>query len=118
LVLTGFQPGAADPERPPGDPYPHGDHAKDNPTKDADCKQLLPDGRTKYQAAHDWATESATLALRGWIQGANATELAALAQVHAKGVADQLTHVHVPAPGWLADVVALAGLAAVRRRAA
>jgi hypothetical protein len=35
LRLTGYQPGAANPERPPNDPYPHADFAKDNPRKNA-----------------------------------------------------------------------------------
>lgn len=50
LKLAGFDPAAADPGKPPGDPYSHDDFAKDNPTKNAESQKKI-GGKTKFELA-------------------------------------------------------------------
>ena len=63
LRFTSFQPGNEEPELPLGDVYPHSLFAKDGPGSSDDAKRLLPDGRTKYQAAFDLAVDTSALFL-------------------------------------------------------
>ncbi|MEA3136172.1 MAG: hypothetical protein QOC71_453 [Thermoplasmata archaeon] len=114
LWLTGFLPGAEDTERPPGDAYPHGDFAKDGADKNDEAKAVLPDGRTKFEAARDLAEEAATVFLRGWVGNATSQELAALAELKASD-GSPLPQWDIPAAPL--GVLALGiGLAAVGRR--
>jgi hypothetical protein len=117
LRLTGFQPGAEDAERPPGDPYPHGDYAKDSGDKNDEARLVLPDGRTKYEASRDLAIEASILALQDVLSQLDATQVAALGGVQGGG--QPIPRVGIPAPTWVAAVAvlaAVAGVVAARRR--
>lgn len=81
LRLTGFQPGADDPAAPPGDPYPHASYAKDGPDTNDDSKQVLPDGRTKFEAARALAVATTRMFLEDVMGRLNATEKAAIMDV-------------------------------------
>lgn len=55
LQITGFDPNATNPMRPAHDPYPYDPFNKDSPTGSPECKLILPDGRTKFEAARAMA---------------------------------------------------------------
>lgn len=110
LKLTGFEPGAEDTERPEGDPYPHGDFAKDAPDKNDESKAVLADNRTKFEAAKDLAIDASILALQGVLAQLDPAQLAALAQVEDGG--QPIPRVGVPAPPAVLTLGALAVAAA------
>lgn len=113
LWLTGFEPGADDPERPPGDPYPHGEYAKDAAGGNAEADARLPDDRTKYQAARAVAVATSEALLRDWLAGRSEAELAALAEAEGGSA---LPRVGIPAAGpWLAAMACGVAAALLRR---
>jgi hypothetical protein len=114
LRLTGFLPGAEETERPPGDPYPHGDFAKDSDDKNDEAKAVLPDGRSKFEAARALAEEAATVFLRDWLGNATAADLQALAELDAADGSPLAEWGIAAPPAWAAGLVVVA-LAAVRR---
>jgi hypothetical protein len=81
LRLTGFQPGADDPERPDGDPYPHADHAKDAADKNEESRLEAAGNRTKFDAAKALAIEASILALQGVLSQLDPAQVAELAEV-------------------------------------
>jgi hypothetical protein len=69
LRLVAYDPGADEPGRPEGDPYPHDGFAKDSSGMNAESKLELADGRTKYEAARDLATDASEAFLRNFVGG-------------------------------------------------
>jgi hypothetical protein len=115
LRLSSVQPGAADPMRPDGDNYTHEDFAKDRADANDESALVLPDNRTKFEAARDLATDAATLFLSDWLGQRNPAEIGPLGDVDAPDGG--------PLPRWAPAPVGLAlgaGLlvasASVRRR--
>ena len=116
LRLTGFEPGGDDPERPAGDPYPHGTYAKDSPDGTEEAGQRLPDNRTKHEAARDLAESASEELLRRFLAELSPEELARLAAAQPAG--DRTPKVDVPAlpwPGVAAGLLLLAAAARPRR---
>ena len=66
LKLTGFDPAAADPYSPQGDPYSHRTFAKDNPTYSSDASASAPTGVTKYVAALQSASEACIATMKSF----------------------------------------------------
>lgn len=114
LRLTGFQPGGEDTERPEGDPYPHGDFAKDSADKNDESKGVLADGHTKFEASRTLATEAAVLALQEVLSQLGPEELQALADVKDGG--QPLPRVDISTLPAVIVLTAVVGLAAVTRR--
>lgn len=79
--FTSFQPGHEEPELPLGDPYPHGTYAKDGPDSNDDARFVLPDGRTKYEAAFDMAVETSAMFLGDFLVRLTPSEKASLLAV-------------------------------------
>ncbi|MCA9753552.1 MAG: hypothetical protein KC591_15265, partial [Gemmatimonadetes bacterium] len=52
LTLTGYDATAEDPERPPGDDYPHARYAKDSPRKNDESSTELDGDRTAFELAY------------------------------------------------------------------
>ncbi|HEX2066984.1 MAG TPA: hypothetical protein VHI93_09250 [Candidatus Thermoplasmatota archaeon] len=112
LVLTGFQPGAEDATMPPGDPYPHGLHARDGTDSTPDAQARLPDGRTKFEATLELAAATTRSFLGDFLAQLNGTErrdLLAVAPQRAKGWP-------LPAPVTPLVVALLVAGAELRRR--
>lgn len=116
LWLTGFEPGADDPESPEGDPYPHGRFAKDSADKNAESRLALPDGRTKYETARDLATATTELLLGRFLIEVGEEEAAALAGVEPVDGDGVLGVPAVGAVPVLALLAALTVLCGRRRR--
>lgn len=70
LVLTGYDPHARDPERFPGDPYSHGDHALDAPRKNAASVHVTENGSTRFELAFEDAVNRSVHALDRFFQRA------------------------------------------------
>lgn len=115
LRLTGFAPGADDPEAPRGDGYPHSGFAKDSDDKNDEAALVLPDGHTKFEAARALAIDASILALQDILAQLTPEELQALADAQADG-GQPIPRVGVPAPAWTFAVAAVAAAAAVARR--
>ncbi|MCA1810435.1 MAG: hypothetical protein LC623_00285 [Halobacteriales archaeon] len=112
LVLTGFQPGEEQADMPPGDPYPHGLHAKDGTNSTPDAEARLPDGRTKFEAALALAAATTQSFLADVLAHLNATErrdLLGVSPQHAKNWA-------LPPPAVPTLIALLAAGVALRRR--
>lgn len=113
LRLCSVLPHSADIERPPGDAYPHADFNKDDEETSAEAQALLPDGRSKYEAAHAAAATATREFLADFMGRLDANEtqrlLAVRLQEHA---GDGLRG--IPSAGMLV-LPALAALAAVVR---
>ena len=114
LRLTGFLPGADDPETPPGDPYPHASFAKDSEDKNDEAGLELPDGHTKFEAARELAIDASILALQDVLSQLTPEELQALADAQADG-GQPIPRVGVPAPAWTFTMAAVAAAVAVAR---
>lgn len=113
LMVCAFQPGLDTPEMPPGDPYPHGSFNKDGPDSTPDAKALIPDGRTKYEAAHALAAAASTAFLVSFLTNVTASQKAALMALEAEVSVEKTPAVGV---GPLVAALAVAvGLAAARR---
>lgn len=111
LRLTSFQPGAEDPETPPGDDYPHSEFAKDSADKNDESEALLADGRTKFEAARDLAHAASMLALQDVLGQLDADDMEALEQAEGDG-GQPIPRVGVPAPPATLTLAALAGATA------
>ncbi|MHB1261790.1 MAG: hypothetical protein ACYC2H_08755 [Thermoplasmatota archaeon] len=115
LRLTGFQPGADDPETPSGDAYPHADFAKDSGDKNDEAGLELPDGHTKFEAARELAIDASILALQDVLAQLTPAEVQALADAQAAG-GQPIPRVGVPAPAWTLALAAIAAAATLARR--
>lgn len=116
IRFTSFQPGHEEPELPVGDPYPHGLFAKDGPDSSDDAALLLPDGRTKYQAAYDLAVDTSALFLAEFVGRLTPSEKAAILAVE---VEDDGGPGLIPSVGLVATLMLAALVVAfVRRRIA
>lgn len=119
LVLYGSQPGIPEIGRPPGDPYAHDDHNKDGPDSTPESEALLPDGRTKHEAARDLATEATAAFLTGFMEGLDADASARLLEVDDEELdddEDEKGALGVPSAGvLLLPGLAIAALLARRR---
>jgi hypothetical protein len=114
LVLTGYLPGADDPAMPPDDPYPRGQFAKESADANNESRAVMPDNRTKFEAARDLATDAASLFLQEWLAARNPAEVGPLGDVEAPagGVLPRWS----PAPVGLALGAGLLAVAAASRR--
>ncbi len=116
LRLVSFQPGAADPETPPGDSYPHGDFNKDFAKGSDEAEARLPDGRSKYEATKQLA-ENATFAFLQAFEAsltvAGREALMAVEPEKDRGI-DRIP-IPAAAPALLLACLALAAVAARRR---
>jgi hypothetical protein len=117
LRLTGFQPGADDPEAPEGDAYPHGEYAKDASDKNDESRLPVAENETKFEAARTLAVKASILALQDILRHLEPGQVQRLAD--AQGAGQPIPRVGVPAPGVALALLALAASAvALRRRAA
>lgn len=114
LMLTGFLPGADDPEDPEGDPYPHGRFAKDSADANAEAKLRLPDNRTKYEVARAMAVATTQLVVERFLAQLGPDEVDRLADVEPPG--GPLPDVDVPALPLAGTLAVLALLAATVRK--
>jgi hypothetical protein len=103
LMVCAFQPGIENPEMPPGDPYPHGSFNKDSPNGTPDASARLPDGRTKYDAAHSLAGAASAKFLVSFVANVTSGQKAALLALEA-----ELSVEKTPAVGTVPIVAALA----------
>lgn len=110
--VCGVQPGAADIERPAGDPYPHADHNKDDTRSSPDAKATLPDGRSKHQAAKALATDATRSLLQDVLAQLDGDATARLLSVKAPAHINHL----IPAAPLQVPAAALLGVALLRRR--
>ena len=113
LRLTGFQPGADDPETPDGDGYPHGAFAKDAADKNDESGVPVAENETKFEAARTLAVEASIMALQDIIRQLEPGEVERLAQ--AQG-GQPIPRVGVPALAPTMALLALATAAATVRR--
>ena len=113
LRLCGYQPGADEPDDPPGDPYPHKRFAKDD--ADGNAESRLPaanatGNETKFDSAKSLARLATVAFLQEFTQGLSSSERAAVMRVSEErgGLPDK---VNVPGPLWpAAAAVAIAVL--------
>ncbi|HUR62144.1 MAG TPA: hypothetical protein VM286_07250 [Candidatus Thermoplasmatota archaeon] len=114
LHFTGFQPGEKEADMPPGDGYPHGLHARDGEHSTPDAEGLLPDGRTRFEAAFHMAANTSRMLLEGFLAQVNGTVRAQILDVPPQ----HLNRSPIPSPGALPLLaVLLVGTLALRRRA-
>jgi hypothetical protein len=115
LRLVSYEPGADDPERPEGDGYPHGDFAKDDADKNAECRMVLADGRTKFETARDLAKQTTTEFLQRFLLERTGEETEALMKVDEEdqGLPDDA---NVPGVPLVLMLAAVASAAVARRR--
>lgn len=116
LWLTGFIPDGDDPEAPPGDPYAHGDFAKDSADGTPEASLEMADGRTKYAAAKAMAEDTTALLLERFLAGLSPAEVEALGNVEAD--ASPLPKVGVPgvAPAAIPVLLGMVSLLVRGRR--
>jgi hypothetical protein len=62
--------------RPAGDPFPHGDHNRDDANASADASRRLADGRTAHEAAAALATETTGMFLAAFLASLEPSERA------------------------------------------
>lgn len=114
LRLTGFAPGADDPESPPDDPYPHRDFAKDEAGKNDESRRVLEGTTTAFDAAMSLARQATVAFLQEFGRDLAPHERAALLDVpeEDRGLPDRL---NVAGPAWLALAIAAIAVAGLRR---
>lgn len=121
LKVTGFLPGADDPEKPDGDPYPHGEFAKDlaNGTPEAKRAVALTGAGnvTKYEAARALAEATSQELLVRFLARLDGEQVKGLAGVDVE-TDDKLPDLGTPGPApWLTAMAVVALALLVRRRA-
>lgn len=117
LRITGFEPGADDPEDPEGDPYPHKAYAKDSADKNDESKALVEGtNETKFDGTVTLARMGTVAFLQEFTHALPEDQRAVLMQVEEtkdKGVANGFSIPAVPFPAVLAG---LALVLVARRR--
>jgi hypothetical protein len=114
LRLTGYQPGADDPEAPDGDPYPHREFAKDGPDANDESAIEVAENETKFEAARTLAIEASIMALQDILRELEPEHLERLAD--AQGGGQPIPRVGVPTVAPALVVLALVVSAARLRR--
>lgn len=115
LRLCSVAPGTMDIERPPGDPYPHGDFNKDDAGSSPEADGALGDGRTKHEAALALAEAATREFLLAFMGRLDTNETTRLLEVRIDEGKEPQRPLGIPAPMPFA-VVALGAAAVLRSR--
>lgn len=114
LRLTGFQVGAEDPEDPSGDAYSHAHYAKDSADKNNESGMVMPDGRSKFEAARDLAIQASIVALQDVLVELEPYHLEAFAATEAGG--QPIPRVGIPGSPAILVAIVLVASVTLRRR--
>lgn len=115
LMLGGSDPSVPEIGRPPGDAYAHDERNKDSPGSSPESDMVLPDGRTKHEAALALARGATREFLLEFQERLGADEMARLYGVEEDAGKSKSHGLPALGLGWAAPLLMLAAVAARRR---